>query len=49
MAVELRTMLGKRLYRQVVAYLDGRRSAASFPAVAHPAEVPVELGRSRKR
>lgn len=49
MAVELRKMLGKRLYRQVVAYLDGRRSASSFPAVAHPAEVPVELGRSRKR
>jgi len=48
MGAELRKMLGKRLYRQVVAYLDDRRAATSFPPVAHPAAVPVTIGR-RKR
>jgi hypothetical protein len=48
MAVELRKMLGKKLHRQVVTYLDGRRADKAFPPVRHPAEVPVALGR-RKR
>ena len=47
MGVELRKMLGKKLYRQVAAYLDGRRHAASFPPVAHPAAVPVKLGKKK--
>ncbi len=48
MGVELRKMLGKRLYRDVVAYLHARRAPKSFPPVAHPAAVPVTIGR-RKR
>jgi hypothetical protein len=40
-------MLGKKLYKQVVAYLDGRRRSKAFPPVAHPAAVPVTLGRRR--
>jgi hypothetical protein len=47
MEVELRTMLGKKLHKQVVAYLDGRRRSRRFPPVAHPAAVPVTLGRKR--
>ena len=47
MSVELRKMLGKKLHKQVVAYLDGRRSAKSFPPVEHPASVPVTIGRKR--
>jgi hypothetical protein len=49
MEIELQKMLGKKLYRQVAAYLDGRRHATSFPPVAHPAAVPVRLGKTRKR
>ena len=41
MSVELRTMLGKKLHRQVVAYLDARKGSKSIPPVAHPAAVPV--------
>jgi hypothetical protein len=48
MAVELRKMLGKRLYRQVVEYLDARRAAKEFSPVAHPAAVPVTIGRKRR-
>ena len=48
MDVELRKMLGKKLYAQVAEYLDGRRRAKSFPPVAHPAAVPVTLGRKKK-
>jgi hypothetical protein len=48
MATELRKMLGKKLSKQVVAYLDGRRIHKAFPAVAHPAAVPVTLGRKGK-
>ena len=48
MAVELRKMLGKKLYGQVAEYLDGRR-ATSFAPVAHPAAVPVTIGKKRKR
>jgi hypothetical protein len=47
MTVELRKMLGKKLHKQVVAYLDARRRPADFPPVAHPSEVPVTLGRKR--
>ena len=48
MSVELRKMLGKRLHKQVVAYLDQRRQAAdALPPVTHPAAVPVELGRKK--
>jgi hypothetical protein len=52
LAVELELMLGRRLYRDVAAYLDDRRAAARsngrrapLPAVTHPAAVPVELTR----
>ena len=44
MADELRKMLGKKLYQQVVTYLDGRRRVKTFPPVTHPAAVPVTLG-----
>jgi len=47
MAEELRKMLGKKLYKQVVVYLDGRRASHAFPPVAHPASVPVTLGKKR--
>jgi hypothetical protein len=47
MAVELRKMLGKRLYKQVVVYLDRRSSLPSFPPVRHPAEVPISIGRKQ--
>jgi hypothetical protein len=47
MAVELRTMLGKKLSRQVSDYLDRRRDARDVPPVAHPA-VPVSLGATRR-
>jgi hypothetical protein len=48
MSVELRKMLGKRLHKQVVAYLEQRREAAgALPPVVHPAEVPVKLGRKK--
>ena len=47
MADELRMMLGKRLYRDVVAYLDACRRSDG-PAVAHPAAVPVQLTKKRK-
>ncbi len=46
LGVELRTMLGAKLHRQVVEYLDHRRR--SRPAVVHPAEVRL-LARSRRR
>ena len=44
LGVELRKMLGAKLYRQVVAYLDDRRASRPAP-VMHPSEVPVELRR----
>jgi len=47
MSVELRKMLGKKLYRRVAEYLDGRRRT-SFSPVAHPAAVPVTLGKERR-
>jgi hypothetical protein len=48
MSVELRKMLGKPLYRQVVEYLDARRAATAFPPVVHPAEVRVTIGRKSR-
>jgi hypothetical protein len=48
MGVELRKMLGKRLYSQVVTYLDGRRASTAFPPVLHPSEVPVTIGRKKR-
>jgi hypothetical protein len=48
MAPELRKMLGKRLHRDVVTYLDARYVDRDFPPVAHPAAVPVEITRKRK-
>jgi hypothetical protein len=45
MSVELRKMLGKPLYRQVVEYLDARRAPTAVPPVVHPAEVRVTIGR----
>jgi hypothetical protein len=49
MSVELRKMLGKKLHRQVVAYLDARRKDHVMPALPHPAETLVELGKTRRR
>jgi hypothetical protein len=46
MAVELRKMLGKRLYPQVVEYLD-ERSRARARLVTHKAQTPVKLKRRR--
>ena len=34
--VELRKMLGKKLYQQVVEYLDARLAARASPPVTHP-------------
>jgi hypothetical protein len=48
LAVELRKMLGGKLYKAVAAYLDGRSAATSFPAVAHPAEVPVTITKKKR-
>jgi hypothetical protein len=49
MGAELRKMLGKRLYRSVVAYLDARFEARDLPAVEHPAAVPVQITRRRRK
>ncbi|HEV2309533.1 MAG TPA: hypothetical protein VGU73_03365 [Acidimicrobiia bacterium] len=46
LGVELRTMLGAKLHRQVVEYLDARRKARPTPVV-HPAEVKM-LARARR-
>ncbi|HEY7107738.1 MAG TPA: hypothetical protein VH986_15160 [Acidimicrobiia bacterium] len=46
--VELRKMLGKKLHRSVVAYLDARAAARDLPAVVHPAEIPIALGKKPK-
>lgn len=46
LAEELRLMLGKKLYRQVSAYLDERRRARPAP-VRHPSEVRVSLSGKR--
>jgi hypothetical protein len=48
MSIELKKMLGKRLHRQVVEYLDGRRAVKAFPPVPHPAAVPVTIGRKKR-
>jgi len=45
---ELRKMLGDKLYRQVVTYLDEQERARPAP-VRHPAERPVKIGRTRRR
>jgi hypothetical protein len=47
MADELRRMLGKRLYRDIVKYLDARAADRKVPPVAHPASVPVQLTTKR--
>ena len=47
--VELRKMLGKKLHKAVVAYLDARADSRDLPPVVHPAEIPVTIGRKRKR
>ena len=41
--VELRKMLGKKLHRSVVEYLEARLAAPGFSPVAHPAAVPVKI------
>jgi hypothetical protein len=48
LGVELRKMLGTKLYRRVVQYLDERRRARP-PVVVHPAEVPVRIKRAKVR
>ena len=47
MEVELRKMVGDKLYDMMAAYLDGRR-AAQPPPVVHPAEVRVRLGKTKR-
>lgn len=49
LGVELEKMLGKKLYRQVVTYLEARRVTRSAPPVRHPAQVRVELRSTRHR
>jgi len=44
---ELRKMLGTKLCRQVVEYLDERRRGRPEP-VRHPAEQPVRFGPTRR-
>jgi hypothetical protein len=48
LSVELRKMLGSKLYRRVAAYLDERRRARPAP-VGHPAEVRLRARPSRAR
>jgi hypothetical protein len=47
--VELRKMLGKKLYKLVVEYLDARSSVPDFPPVEHPAAVPVTIRVKRNK
>jgi hypothetical protein len=49
MAAELRKMLGKRLYRAVVAYLDTHAADRDAPPVPHPAAVPVTITKKRPK
>jgi hypothetical protein len=44
MNIELRKMLGKKLYRQVVEYLDSRMRSR-VPLVTHPAQTSVRIRR----
>lgn len=48
MEAELRLMLGDPVYEELAKYLDNRSSPGAGP-LPHPAEVPVELGRTRIR
>jgi hypothetical protein len=48
MEAELRLMMGDEVYEELVRYLDAR-IASGMPPVSHPSEVPVTLGRSRRR
>jgi hypothetical protein len=43
MRAELRKMLGKRLYRSVIGYLDERAAVGATPPIPHPAAVPVTI------
>ena len=45
--VEIRKMVGDELYESVAAYLD-QRLADRAPVVAHPTQVPVRLGPTRR-
>ena len=47
LSVELRKMMGEKLYRQVVAYLE-EREALQQPVVVHPAQ-KVSLKATRRR
>ncbi|HEX5588074.1 MAG TPA: hypothetical protein VFZ17_12260 [Acidimicrobiia bacterium] len=47
MRAELRKMLGKRLYRSVVDYLDERAGSGAREPVTHPAAVPVTITTKR--
>jgi hypothetical protein len=47
LGVELRKMLGNKLYKQVVAYLEERRAARSRP-IQHPAQTRVTIGATRR-
>jgi hypothetical protein len=48
MEAELREMMGNQVYEELCTYLDAR-IAMTLPPVRHPAEVPITLGRTRKR
>jgi hypothetical protein len=45
---ELRKILGKKIYRSVVEYLDARLAAPGFAPVAHPAAVPVTISKKQR-
>jgi len=48
METELRLMVGDDVYDEIVKYCDARVESGS-PALAHPAEVKVPMGRTRIR
>ena len=48
MEAELRAMMGDEVYDELARYLDAH-IASQVPPLTHPSEVPVTLGRARKR
>jgi hypothetical protein len=49
MEAELRAMMGDEVYDELKIYLDARIASQPPPPIPHPAEVPVTIGRSRRR
>ena len=48
LGVELRKTVGKKIYRSLVAYLDGRLAGNGNQPVAHPSSVPVTITKKRR-